>query len=146
MSILENLLALTNQRHKTQPKRKRRWRSKYDLRGRKTAHWLKIKARRPARPLPPPFGNRIIDRIALVMEPGKWYGRDDLRRAVGRSQDGRWKVREMFVAGLLARAQNPAWRGTVNPWEAMAGLAEPKWLYRLTPMGEALRAAVSLLQ
>ena len=57
-----------------------------------------------------------------------------------------WKVREMFVAGLLARAQNPAWRGTVNPWEAMAGLAEPKWLYRLTPMGEALRAAVSLLQ
>jgi hypothetical protein len=120
MSILQNLLALTNQRHKTQRKRKRRWRSKYDLRGRKTAHWLKIKARRPARPLPPPFGARIIDRIALAMQPGEWYGRDDLRRAVGRGQDGRWKVREMLLAGFLERAQNPAWQGTVNPWEAIA--------------------------
>ena len=113
MSILENLLALTGQ--KTQPKRKRRWRSKYDLRGRKTAHWRKIKARRPAWPLPPRFGDRIIDRIALAMEPGKWYGRDDLRRAVGRGQDGRWKVREMFSTGLLERALNPEWRGHSEP-------------------------------
>jgi hypothetical protein len=89
-----------------------------------------------------PFGLRNIDRQLAVMEPGKWYGRGDVVRMVGLERYARDKI--SIVAhqkGAVQRRRNPAWTPI-----RFGEPAEPLWLYRLTPYGEAWREAVLLVQ
>jgi hypothetical protein len=88
-----------------------------------------------------PIGTRQYDRVVQVMEPGGWYSRGDLAKAVGFSRDARGYVtRALLPLALATRARNPkADTGTST-------CPAPAWLYRLTPKGEALRKLCSLLR
>lgn len=89
------------------------------------------------------FGYRIVDRIAAVMEPGGWYGRMDLIRAIGDPKSSRSKVYVMWRGGLIERAANPDYdpAPAVLPG-AILPRYESVWLYRLTETGVALRERV----
>jgi hypothetical protein len=93
------------------------------------------------------YGQRMRDRMLAVMVPGEWYGRLDIVRRAGLPRNANGKVlQELWVPGMVERTRNPAWRGAVDPFTAMAGGAEPEFLYRLTAAGELERNALLLLQ
>jgi hypothetical protein len=103
-------------------------------------------ARRARSPQLTPFGERIIDRMVTAMDPGAWYGRGDLVRAIGGERYARGKVLEAWRAGWLERAANPSYVAKpAVPDGAWLPVRDAEWLYRLTPAGEALRDAVRLL-
>lgn len=93
---------------------------------------------------PWPLGERQIDRIVLAMEPDKWYCAGDLARATGARKR---RAEELPRYGYAERAQNSAWPGykvVKELWPAVC-VREPKWFFRLTPLGEAVRAALVVL-
>lgn len=89
-------------------------------------------------------------RIALGMEPGRWYGRPDIYAASGiRDGSVRVTVARMLRTGYLERTRNPDYRPHVYvrgvPVHLQAA-REPMWLYRLTALGEAVRREASFLE
>ena len=82
-----------------------------------------------------PFGERWVDRCVKVMLPGEWYADRDLQIAMRAEEDQPVQV-EPLRQGMIERRRNPEWKGqNRHPREVQA----PKWLYRLTVRGEALR-------
>lgn len=80
-------------------------------------------------------------RILLAMQPGEWYARPDLLRltAPDVSYDLlKRKVVAFKAQGWLEEADNPDWRP--EDWARnIRGRTKPKYLFRLTPKGEAER-------
>lgn len=118
----------------------RRWRQE-----RKAKAAERSIARQRAREAEQKARGTIADRMLAVMQPGQWHGRGDVIAAADiEPGSGKWKMRELLIAGLVERAANPAWTPEIiNPWRIMAGEAphEPRWLFRLTAAGERRRAA-----
>lgn len=95
-----------------------------------------------------PFGARAHDRMLRRMVPGEWYGQRDIVRLAGCGREWSSKVHQVLrPQGLVERARNPAWRGPLNPLRIMAGeMPEPKYVYRLTAKGEAMRELLVLIE
>lgn len=77
-----------------------------------------------------------------VMEPGKWYGTGDVERLAGIGRGVKVKLlQKLWPDRLVTRRLNPNYTGEViNPYRIHAGeIVEPKWLYSITPAGEAER-------
>jgi hypothetical protein len=92
------------------------------------------------------LGSRLVDRFAMAMVPGEWWGCDDVARAAGASRSARSKMTQvMLPTALVERARNPEWVPLAMCVRARVA-QPPKWLYRLTVKGEALRALCLLLQ
>jgi hypothetical protein len=90
-----------------------------------------------------PIGTRAMDRIAMVMLPGRWYAAGDLARATG--EEKRRVGGTMLERGLVVRAMNKGWPGKQIGVGRTWRVREPKWLYRLTELGEGLREMCLLL-
>lgn len=97
-------------------------------------------ARKAKRKPPTPYGERVADRVVRAMEPGEWYADRDLQNALGVPEDYPVQL-EALRLGLIHKRPNPEWRGQNRYGEMQA----PKYLFQLTPLGEALRASVGLL-
>jgi hypothetical protein len=82
-------------------------------------------------------GQSIADRMLQAMRPGAWYGMGDIATLAGVHKSGRGKVHQVLLRrGWIEKAKNPAFRGTLNPWQIMRGEeSEPQHLYRLTEAG-----------
>jgi hypothetical protein len=82
-------------------------------------------------------GQSIADRMLQAMRPGEWYGMGDIARMARIHKSGRGKVHQVLLRrGWIEKAKNPAFRGTLDPWQIMAGAEpEPQHLYRLTDAG-----------
>jgi hypothetical protein len=93
------------------------------------------------RPLP---GQSIADRMLRAMQPGGWYGQGDIARMAGVDASARAKVHQVLLRRRwIEKADNSAFRGTLNPWQIMAGAEpEPQHLYRLTESGLRVRAGL----
>jgi hypothetical protein len=84
------------------------------------------------------------------MLPGEWYSRDDVRRAAGygHTHGPRVTWTRMLTAGLIERAEDPNWKPFQTARDRALAIARGSvpptrgWLYRMTPTGEALKAAV----
>lgn len=85
-----------------------------------------------------------IDRYLARMEPGAWYSVHEVARAAGENYNAAGRVSQALLnKRLCERLINPAWmphdgargrtRGPIPPGLRL----EPKWLYRLTAIGEA---------
>jgi hypothetical protein len=70
--------------------------------------------------------------MLLAMLPGEWYARSDVVSLIGGNRDHRGMVSRIMAFGLVEREPNPEYQATERP-------AEPRWLYQLTPSGEAWR-------
>jgi hypothetical protein len=100
-----------------------------------TERWLAhAQDRNRYQPLP---GHSIADRMLRAMRPGEWFGMGDIARMAGVDASARAKVHQVLLRRhWVEKAVNPAFRGTLNPWQIMAGAEpEPKHLYRLTELG-----------
>lgn len=83
---------------------------------------------------------RVIDRIAAIMEPGGWYSRGDLIRAIGGGRSDRNRLEDtMRKRGLVKRGLNAAWPGKRTGVGRTHRIYEPRWLYKLTALGESYR-------
>ena len=93
------------------------------------------------RPLP---GQSIADRMLRAMQHGAWYGMGDIARLAGVDRSARAKVHQVLLRRRwIEKADNPAFRGTLDPWQIMAGAEpEPQHLYRLTELGLKVRATL----
>lgn len=98
----------------------------------------------------PKIGDRLKDRMLRVMRPGEWYAMRDIARAAT-GKRGRhcapysFPVIRMFRDGMLERVPNPQWDPVPrSPQHCARHGREPKWLYRMTLSGEALRSVVIL--
>jgi hypothetical protein len=93
------------------------------------------------RPLP---GQSIADRMLRAMQQGAWYGMGDIARMAGVDRSARAKVHQVLLRRRwIEKADNPAFRGTLAPWQIMAGAEpEPQHLYRLTELGLRARAGL----
>jgi hypothetical protein len=82
-------------------------------------------------------GQSIADRMLRTMTPGAWYGMGDIARMAGVDRSARGKVHQILLRrAWIEKAANPAFRGTLDPWEIMRGAEpEPQHLYRLTELG-----------
>ena len=62
----------------------------------------------------------------------------------GVDASARAKVHQVLLRRhWIEKADNPAFRGTLNPWQIMAGAEpEPKHIYRLTEAGLRVRAGL----
>ncbi len=94
----------------------------------------------------------LAHRIALAMEPGRWYGQGDLWRPAGvRRSSVKAHVPKMRRLGYLERVRNPAGRPqALLPGEGVHQLPPerrnaPVWLYRLTGAGLRLRREAEFL-
>jgi hypothetical protein len=107
-----------------------------------TERWL-ARARECNRYQPSP-GQSIADRMLRAMQPEAWYGMGDIARMAGVDASARAKVHQVLLRRhWIEKAGNPAFRGTLNPWQIMAGAEpEPKHLYRLTELGLRVRAGL----
>ena len=93
------------------------------------------KLERKAKRKPP-----AIDRMVVMMQPGKWYSAPDLARAIGGGRGEARRVEDTLRRrGLVARGRNGGWPGKRLGVGRTWRLYEPKWLYRLTDEGEAFR-------
>jgi hypothetical protein len=134
---------------------KRPW---YDIEASVSAKWriradkqkaanerFRARARECNRYRPPP-GQSIADRMLRAMQPGAWYGMGDIARMAGVDRSARAKVHQVLLRRRwIEKADNPAFRGTFDPWQIMAGAEpEPQHLYRLTESG--LRVRTGLLR
>jgi hypothetical protein len=90
----------------------------------------------------PPPGQSIAERMLRAMQPGAWYGMGDIARMAGVDRSARAKVPQVLLRrNWIEKAANPAYRGTLDPWQIMAGAEpEPQHLYRLTELGLRVRA------
>ena len=98
-----------------------------------------VRERNRCRTLP---GQSIADRMLRAMQPGGWFGMGDIARMAGVDASARAKVHQVLLRRhWIEKADNPAFRGTLNPWQIIAGAEpEPKHLYRLTDAGLRVRA------
>jgi hypothetical protein len=89
-------------------------------------------------------GQSIADRMLRAMRPGAWLGMGDIARMAGVHKSGRGKVHQVLLRrGWIEKANNPAFRGILNPWQIMRGAEpEPQHLYRLTESGLKVKAAL----
>ena len=89
-------------------------------------------------------GKSIADRMLQAMRPGEWYGMGDIARMAGVHKSGRGKVHQVLLRrGWIEKAENPAFRGILNPWQIMRGAEpEPLHLYRLTKLGVRVKGAL----
>ncbi|MBP1064854.1 hypothetical protein ABIE85_002611 [Bradyrhizobium diazoefficiens] len=89
-------------------------------------------------------GQSIADRMLRVMRPGEWYGQGDIARMAGVSKSARSKVHQVLLRRRwVEKARNPAFRGILDPWQIKAGAEpEPLHLFRLTELGERIKAAL----
>jgi hypothetical protein len=92
----------------------------------------------------PPPGHSIADRMLRAMQPGAYYGMGDIARMAGVDRSARGKVHQVLLRRRwIEKADNPAFRGTLDPWQIMSGAEpEPKHLYRLTEPGLRVRAGL----
>lgn len=125
--------------------RRRRARAASDARAAQLRAERKAARRRPDGRT---FGESIADRMLAAMAPGEWYGAHDLARAVNGPRDWHGKVLQVLrPRGYVERAPNPAWRPGLPSRRYAAGEpVAPRWLYRLTDLGQARRAAVLMVQ
>lgn len=94
-----------------------------------------------------PVGERLEDQMLLRMIPGRWHGRRDIRGPLS-AQGVFNKIAKM---GKIQKRKNPHWRGSSNhgnQYTLRRGdpPAEPQYLFRLTPLGEACRDYLLLLR
>jgi hypothetical protein len=89
-------------------------------------------------------GQSIADRMLQAMQPCEWYGMGDIARMSGVDRSARGKVHQILLRrAWIEKAVNPAFRGTLDPWEIMRGAEpEPQHLYRLTELGLKVKAAL----
>lgn len=101
----------------------------------------------------PGLGNRLVDRIMALMEPGKWYGLEDLAKAAGLTHQQAGRVEQHFKEkGWATSVRSKAWDPEGRPADLAAqgiGVArgsefEPKRLWQLTEAGEAEKMKVAL--
>ena len=83
-------------------------------------------------------------KILGAMEPGNWYGMPDIEVLSGANRNSlKWRLARLWMDGILERAENPEWSPTVYPKGIGIHIAgrgrAPRYLYRLTPMGERER-------
>ncbi len=99
------------------------------------------RARNLCRALP---GQSIADRMLRAMRPGEWFGMGDIARMAGVERSARGKVHQILLRrGWVEKADNPAYRGRLDPRQIMAGAEpEPQHLYRLTESGLRVRAGL----
>ncbi|MCK1519288.1 MULTISPECIES: hypothetical protein [unclassified Bradyrhizobium] len=104
-----------------------------------------VRARNLCRALP---GQSIADRMLRVMRPGEWLGMGDIARMAGIHKSGRGKVHQVLLRrGWVEKARNPAYQGILDPWQIKAGAEpEPLHLFRLTELGERVKAALPASQ
>lgn len=124
------------------------WRRKWRER-----HRLAMERRRQERTIPRHKKIRPIVtlamRIAGALEPGCWYAEPDIRILSGVSRNSlHMRFKTMRRDGLLERREVPGWK----PFEYRKGEQihlirnrPPRYLYRLTAEGEALREVALLL-
>lgn len=83
----------------------------------------------------------VRQRMALAMTPGAWHTRHEIQAACGlRKQDTQPRIVAMRNAGLVERIENPG-HARVH-----VALETPRFLYQLTPAGEAYRRAAEWLE
>ena len=87
------------------------------------------------------LGTTWADRCVKAMAPGEWYADRDLQNAMGAAEDQPVQVAAL-TEELIHKRRNPEWGGQNRYGEMQA----PKWLYQLTPKGEARRALCLLLE
>lgn len=93
-----------------------------------------------------PIGERAIDRIVLLMDPGRWYAGNDLLRGIGEPITSTGpRMLALRQKRLVVRRQNTAWPKVLNLGMLCGTLTEPRWLYRLTELGEVTRGYLVLL-
>lgn len=85
-----------------------------------------------------------------AMEPGQWYGRPDIRVLSGAKRNSvHARLGRYERDGWVERARNPDWTPTETPRGAIGHFRPndrpPEWLFRLTPLGEAVRRQVAYL-
>jgi hypothetical protein len=89
-------------------------------------------------------------RILCAVEPGLWYATADIRDLSGvKYTSAKCKARLYLQLGWFERAENPDYAPT--KYQKGVGIdrqprgCDIKWLYRLTPAGEAKRASVAFM-
>jgi hypothetical protein len=89
-------------------------------------------------------GQSIADRMLRAMQAGAWYGMGDIARMAGVDRSARSKVPQVLLRRhWIEKTTNSAFRGTLDPWQIMAGAEpEPQYLYRLTELGLSVKAAL----
>ena len=135
-SILEKLLAL-HPAPVEPPKPGKRWGPVTPGQRAATAKSLeRAAAQRKARRKAP-----AIERIVVLMEPGKYYSARDLARAIGGGRGEACRVEDTLrKRGLVVRARNGGWPGKRLAVGRTWRCYEPKWAYKLTEAGEAFRS------
>ena len=79
------------------------------------------------------------------MEPNRWYGKSDMANLANLSKNN---VAGMctFSFGYLTKCTNPEWKPAAKGIPICnQDRSEPKYLYTLTPAGEARRRLLLLL-
>lgn len=93
-----------------------------------------------------PIGFRKLDRMLLLMEPGKAYVADDLvaPSGLGRNAAKAWVRVKLRQMGLVERVQAPAGMKHSGPLLHGSPHKDPvRWLWRLTERGIAERQAAA---
>lgn len=92
-----------------------------------------------------------LDGILLcAMTPGHWYARPDIRDLSGVKCDSvKAMVAKFLARGWIERVENPDYAPTKYqkgvPIHTAPRGCDIRWLYRLTPAGEAKRASVAFM-
>ena len=82
----------------------------------------------------------MINRLVCVMEPGCWYARADVVRAIAGGRGDRCRFEDTLrKRGLVKRALNATWDRARKCGEFPKWLPQPKWLYQLTDLGVEFR-------
>jgi type IV secretory pathway VirB10-like protein len=82
----------------------------------------------------------VINRLVCCMEPGKWYARADVVRAIGGGRGDRCRFEDTLrKRGLVKRALNTTWAIARKCGEYPKWLPQPKWFYQLTDLGVEFR-------
>jgi hypothetical protein len=135
-SILDAIIAIQPAPIEAEPPKGPRWgRLSPEQRAALDRSIARQKADRKTRRKPP-----AIDRMVVLMEPGRWYSAPDLARGIGGGRGEACRVGDTLrKRGLVVRAQNKGWPGRRLGVGRTWRLYEPKWLFRLTDLGEAWR-------
>lgn len=96
---------------------------------------------KPWRPMPPELGKRRCDQVLRVMEPGEWYAAADLSKLSGCEYAKSILPHDMQRPGRewVEKGANADYNG----WQRASRI--PKFLWRLTPSGEAARELLIML-
>lgn len=89
-------------------------------------------------------------RLLAAMEPGRWYGRPDIRDLSGAKRNSvHARLARFERDGWVERAENPDWAPTAYPKGTQINFQArgrpPQYLFRLTKRGEQERRSVAFL-